>query len=99
MKTLMPFIFFEKAFLYTAYVNDTTIFLKDEKSVIELMKAFDTFPAFSRLKPSKSKFEIIDIGALEGVKLALCGMECIDLMFNVIKILGVYYSYDENLEN
>ena len=26
-------------------------------------------------------------------------MECTDLMFNAIKILGVYYSYDENFEN
>ena len=26
-------------------------------------------------------------------------MECIDLMFNAIKILGVYYSYDKNFEN
>ena len=30
---------------------------------------------------------------------ALCGVGCIDLMFNGIKILGVYYSYDKNLEN
>ena len=26
-------------------------------------------------------------------------MECIDLMFNANKILGVCYSYDRNLEN
>ena len=26
-------------------------------------------------------------------------MECIDLMFNAIRILGVYYSYDKNFEN
>ena len=26
-------------------------------------------------------------------------MECIDLMFNAIKILGVYHSYDKNFEN
>ena len=44
-------------------------------------------------------FEIAVLGALKRVKLALCGMECIDLMFNDIKILGVYYSYDKNLEN
>ena len=43
---------FEKTFLYTAYVDDTTIFLKDEKYVIELMKNFDIFPTFSGLKPN-----------------------------------------------
>ena len=32
---------FENAFLYTTYADDTTFFLKDEKSVIELMKTFE----------------------------------------------------------
>ena len=36
---------------------------------------------------------------MKEVKLALCGMECIDLMFNTIKILEGYYSYDKNSEN
>ena len=53
----------------------------------------------THLKPNKSKCEIACLGALEGVKLALCGMICIDLMLNAIKILGFYYSYDKNLEN
>ena len=34
---------FENTFLYTAYADDTTFFLKEEKSVIELMKTFDIF--------------------------------------------------------
>ena len=59
------------------------------------MKTFDIFSTFSGLKPNKSKCEIAGLGALKGVKLALCRMECIDLMFNAIKILGVYYSYDK----
>ena len=63
------------------------------------MKTFDIFPAFSGFKPNKSKCEIAGLGDLKGVKSALCGMECIDLMFNVIKILGVYNSYHKNFEN
>ena len=63
------------------------------------MKTFDIFSTFSGLKPNKSKCEIAGLGALKRVKLALFGMECIDLMFNAIKILGVYYSYDKNFEN
>ena len=79
---------FENAFLYTTYADDTTFFLKDEKSVIELMKTFDIFSTISGLKPNKSKREKAGLGALKGVKLALCGiMESIDLMFNAIKIL------------
>ena len=90
---------FEKTFFYTAYADDTTFFLKDEKSVIEVIKIFDTFSMFSGLKPNKSKCEIAGIGALKGVQVALCGMECIDLTNKAIKILGVCYSYNQNLEN
>ena len=87
---------FENTFLYTAYADDTTFFLKDEKSE---MKTFNVFSTFSGLKPNKSKCEIAGLGAPKGVKLALCGMECIDLMLSAIKILGVYYSYDKNFGN
>ena len=83
---------FENAFLYTAYADGTAFFLKDEKAVIELMKTFDIFSTFFGLKPNKNKCEIAGLCALKGVTLALCGMECIDLMFNAIKIPGVYYS-------
>ena len=30
--------------------------------------------------------------------MALCGMECIDLTSDVIKILGIYFSYNKSLE-
>ena len=30
--------------------------------------------------------------------MALCGMECIDLTSDVIKILGIYFSYNKKLE-
>ena len=63
------------------------------------MKNFDIFPTFSGLKPNKSKCEIANLGATKWVKLALCGMKCIDLMFNAIEIFRVYYSYAKNLEN
>ena len=38
-------------------------------------------------------------GVLNGVKQALCGMKCVNLNNDVIKILGICYSYDEKLEN
>ena len=65
------------------YAEDATFFLKDEKSV---MKTFDILLTFFGLKPNKSKCEITSLGALKEVTLALCRMECIDLMFNAIKI-------------
>ena len=64
------------------------------------MNTFDIFSTISGLKPNKSKSEIPGLGVLKGVKLALCGMECIDLMFNAIKILGVCNSrYIKNFKN
>ena len=45
---------FEYIFLHTAYADDTTFFLKDEKSVIELIKTFDIFSTFSGLKRNKN---------------------------------------------
>ena len=57
-------------------------FLKDEKSAIKLMKTFDIFSTFCGLNPNRSKCKIAGLGALKGVKLALSGVECIDLMFN-----------------
>ena len=89
---------FDKTFLYTAYADDTTFFLKDTKSVIELMDAFDTFSKFSGLKPNKSKSKTTGIDALKVVQVALGGMRSIDLASNIVKMLEIYYSYNEKLE-
>ena len=88
----------DKTFLYTAYADDTTFFLKDTKSVIDLMNIFEIFSKFSELKSNKSKCEIARRGALKGVQVALCGIGCIDLVSNIVKILGIYYSYNDKLE-
>ena len=69
--------------------DKTTFFLKDTKSIIELMNIFNTFSKFSGLKPNKSKCKMAGIGALKGVQVALCGMRYIDLVSNIIKILGI----------
>ena len=62
---------FNYTFLYTAYAGDTTFFLKDEESFMEIMNVFDIFSLFSGLKPNKSKCKVAGIGALKGAKLAL----------------------------
>ena len=63
------------------------------------MKVFDIFSSFSGLKPNKSKCEVAGIGALKGAKMALCGMKCIDLRLNTVKILGIHFSYNKKIEN
>ena len=38
------------------------------------------------------------IGVLNGVQLALCGMKCVNLNNETVKILGVHFLYNKNLE-
>ena len=98
-KDIHGLTFFGHTFLYTAYVDDTTFFLKDKESVIKVMNIFDTFSIYSSLKPNKSICEIAGIGVLKGVVMELCGMECIDLIKNSVKILGIHFSYKKKIEN
>ena len=89
---------FKHEFLYTAYADDTTFFLKDRNSIIELMNELNIFSNISGLKPNKTKCEIAGIGVLNGVQVALCGMKCVNLNNKSVKILGVDFSYNKNLE-
>ena len=54
-------IIFDNIFLYSAYVDDTTFFLSDEDSLIEIINAFDKFSLVFGLKPNEAKFEIAGI--------------------------------------
>ena len=90
---------FNNQFLNTAHADDTTYFLSDEKSVMEVIQFCEHFSIFSGLKPNKSKCEIAGIGVLKGVQMALCDMEHVNLKHNTIKIPGIHFSYKKNLEN
>ena len=87
---------FNHNFLYTAYADNTAFF---KKKNYKNLKSFDYFSLFSDLKFNKTKCEIAGIGVLRRIKLALCGMKCVNLNNDVIKILGIYYSFDKKLEN
>ena len=45
-----------------------------------------------------TKFEIVGIGALKGVQVAVCGMKCIDLCIEAIKIIGTFFSYNSRIK-
>ena len=62
------------------------------------MNELNIFSNFSGLKPNKTKCEIVGIGVLNGVQVALCGMKCFNLNNETVKILGVHFSYNKNLE-
>ena len=36
---------------------------------------------------------------MKGVKVTFSGVECVNLLTNAIKILGIYFSYNMKLEN
>ena len=61
--------------------------LKKQISVIEILKIFYKFPKIASLKPNKLKCEIAGIGALTGVRVVLCSMQCINLNDQIVKIL------------
>ena len=68
----------------------TTFFLKDENSIVHLFEKLKLFSDFSGLKPNNTtKCEVAGIGVLKGVQVAVCGMKCINLRNEAIKILGV----------
>ena len=53
---------FERTYLYSAYANDTTFFLKNIKSLKQLLRIVGYFSSFTGLKPNLSKCEIAGIG-------------------------------------
>ena len=90
---------FEHCYLYTAYADDTTFFLKDENSIFHLFEKLKLFSDFSWLKPNTTKCEVAVIGVLKGVQVAVCGVKCIHLRNEAIKILGVYFSYNQKIKD
>ena len=81
-------------FLYSAYADDSTFFLRNIDSVI-----FKEFSSFPDLSPNMSKCEIAGIGSLKGVEIAVCGMKNIDLTKDAVKIIGISFSYNKAIQN
>ena len=90
---------FEYCYLYTAYAVNTSFFLKDENSIVHISEKFKLFSDFSGLKPNTTKSKIAWISVLKGVQAAVCGMRCIDLRHEAIKVLGMYFSYNQKIKD
>ena len=63
-----------------------------------MVNSFHIFSRFSGLRPNLSKCKIAGIGVLKRVKVAACGIQCVDLILDTIKILGTHFSYNEKLK-
>ena len=73
---------FDHCYLYSTHADSTTSFLKDVNSTKEMVVF---------------KCEIAGIGVLKWVKEAVCGIQCVDLVLDTIKIVGPHFSYNEKL--
>ena len=62
------------------------------------MNELNTFSNFSRLKPNKTKCETAGMGVLNGFQVALCDIKFVNLINKTVKIVGVHFSYNKNLE-
>ena len=62
---------FDRWFLYVAFADDTTFFLKNKKSIRELLETFDLF-SFSGWRPGFTKYEIYGLGVLKGMIQVVC---------------------------
>ena len=67
------------SFLYSAYADDTTFFLKNMKSVMELLDTTDHSSNYSGLNLNIFNCEIAGVGALKEVHAAASGLKYVDL--------------------
>lgn len=67
-------------------------------SIKEAVNSFHILSRFSTLNPNLSECEIVGIGVLKGVKVALCGIHCVALNLHFIKMSEDYFSYSHKLK-
>ena len=89
---------FKHVFLYTAYADNSTFFLRYIPSVKELINNLNQFDHFSGLKSNIKKCEIVGLGCLKGVTKTVCGLKCVDLLNDTIKILSIHFSYKKKVQ-
>ena len=80
-----------------AYADDATAFCHDLDSARLILITFGIFSKYSGLQLNASKTEICGIGVKRGVEVALCGMKSVNLVTDSVKILGIYFSYNEEI--
>ena len=78
----------------TQYADDTTIFVKDIRSVHRLFDLLQQFENCSGLRINQSKSEILWLGSLRQRKDSILNLKLSD---ETVYALGVYFSYDDEL--
>ena len=89
---------FEYCYLYRTYAKDTTLYLSHKNSIVHFSEKFRSISDFSGLKPNTTKWKIAWIGVLKEDQGAVCGMRCTDLRNEAIKVLGIYFLYNQKVK-
>ena len=83
----------------SAFADDVTYLLRNLNSLEELLRLLAMCKQFSSLKVNFERSDLCDIGAMKGVEGAFCGVTCLNLLSDSIKILGVHFSDPQSLYN
>ena len=83
-----------KSIKITQYADDTTLFVKNIRSVHRLFDLLRQFENCSGLRINQSKSEILWLGSLRQRKDSILNLKLSD---ETVYALGVYFSYDEEL--
>ena len=76
---------FDHCYLYSAHADDTSFFLKDVNSIKKIVNSFHIFSGFSGLRSNLRKREIGGTGVLKGLRVGVCGIQCVDLVWIPLK--------------
>ena len=89
---------FTHEYLYTAYTDNTTLFLKNQTSVKNALNDIESFSNLSGLCLNLDKCAIAGIGVQKNVNVALCVMKNINLTKESIKTLRVHISFNKKIQ-
>lgn len=86
----LPFLEYDKNEVkITQFADDTTVFVKDEESITNVLKTFELFSQISGLYINKSKSDAVWIGAYRESTNEIGGINWKCVPNNNVKILGV----------
>ena len=81
-------VIFDYKYLYSAYADDTTFYLRDIISINHMVDTFYLFFSyFSGLKPNLTISEVAGSGVQKRVQVTVCGIYCINPNIDMSKIL------------
>ena len=98
MKGFLHLIFCDNPSLYQEYSGDQLFCFETQNVAQTYLYHFQSLASYFWIKTIFRKSKIAGIGARKGVQVAICGLHCIDLYIDTLKILRTHFSYNEKLK-